>query len=255
MIIQLSSGGKIDVPYHVSELTFMQFIDFTTLEQRYFAENEEGKDEAAAIQHLIEAVAAVVTGDIHDIPFRTDESIEHLMKGYSIGLGEDISILKIYAHVVNLIQSYTPESSQEAEFSISFNGEQFTVAGTDAARTLLNQPLTAGEAVTVLELQRNMLHLMEKNGDKEGNLAFSLGVQELAVLLRKPGEQLPMNRVERIKFIDERVKLFEYLPLDVVLDIRFFFLHSIEEYMRIQSISIFSTPRENKESPMPSAGR
>ena len=63
---------------------------------------------------------------------------------------------------------------------------------------------------------------IEKTGDLYGELEFERELRVMAVLLRKEGEQLPINVAERKIWIENRAKHFQGLPLDIVMGVRFF---------------------------------
>ena len=250
MKVLLNNGDAdftLDIPLSVEEITFEQFIDFTAKEQKFFESVESDKEPKAideSIGHLIEAIGLLVAGDVEQLPFSADDDAEQLIQSNFMlsidSIGQELTIIKLYAHCVNLISSYQPVIPP-AEFNLEWNGIRYTINRNEAVRSLLNVPLTAGEVITTLELQRKTVNAIKKKGDPDGNLAFNLGLQEMAVLLRKPNERLPSNRRKRIDFIDERVKTFRHLPMDIVLDVRFFLISSMNEYLKTRLTSSSST--------------
>lgn len=258
MKVLLNNGHTeftLDIPFTCAEIQFEQFIDFTSYEQRFFKANEIKRkgDESneislkeiidstdLSIEHLIQSVSYIVDGDIDELPFTTGENIGLLIEeGYILtldSLGDDLSVLKLYAHCINIISTYEP-ALREPKFVLEWNSKEYTINRTEAVKSLLNVPMTAGELITTLELQRKTLTITKKKGDRDGNLAFNLGLQEVAILLRKKGEKLPSNRRKRIKFIDERVRVFRKLPMDVILDVRFFLLDSMIDYLKTRITS------------------
>ena len=266
MRVLLSNNGNEswwEIPMNCSEITFEQFIDFTYYEQRYFKASTKTKveDEIAennyddldkSIEHLYKAVGFVVKGELDDLIFQKGESVSNLIDAkWTLtleSLGEELTLLKLYAHIINLLSSYKAVLNPP-DFELEWSGNKYVINKEEAVRSLLNVPLTAGEMITTLELQKKTLKMVEKKGDPEGNLAFNLGLQEFAVLMRRPKERLPSNRRKRITFIDRRVKIFRKLPMDVVLNVRFFLVRSMVDYMKTQLTSSSSTLQKSLERP------
>ena len=78
------------------------------------------------------------------------------------------------------------------------------------------------KVIEVKKFQQKFGKAIEK-GDIEGNLAFTLGLSELAVVLRKNNETLPIDIAKREAFYKKRQLLFQSLPMTTVVDIRYFF--------------------------------
>jgi len=235
MVIRFEEKGQvyaINVPFHPIESSFADFCDFKTEEYKYLELNRLTQEEKRpgrrgnyslkAGRQLVKALSQVVSGDLEQIPFSVDAQgeVAKLFDGYMIKPGDELSILRVYAHVVNTYNSYKPELIPEV-YQAEVGGERYYLTG-NAAQMLLGIGYTAGESFEVMEYQRRANLHVERTPDQVGNIEFNLGLTELALLLRKKGERLPSNETDRENFINERKQVFAEISLDQVFNLRFF---------------------------------
>lgn len=220
---------SIDVPMHPSEIPFSNFCDFKGGENAYWDINKEAEQDATEpVNALLNALKCVVSGDLEKLPFSipNDDFQTLIDTKYQIKVGDELSILRVYAHFVVMIQEYKPDSIPEI-FKLRWLGKKYMVKSGEAARVLAGRPLTTGEAIEVLEYQRRAGKAAELKPGEQGNIEFTLGLTEFAILVRKPGERLPKERKDIDRFITQRQRLFKNLPLDKVIDLRFFLLNAL----------------------------
>ena len=116
----------IDVPVHVKERTFENFCDFRTHEREYIRlgrppellDDGSNKEEVESwvfpledvMAALVLAVEQMVFGDVIDLPFRLEKDDIHKLTAakYQVKPGDDLSILRLYAHLVTIIQDFSP---------------------------------------------------------------------------------------------------------------------------------------------------
>lgn len=225
----------IDLPLAVSERTFGTWCDFRTAEAKYHESNaEEPPESEIPIVRFIECLRVLVPGEIDNIPLSVgseDDDFDDLRdSGYLIGLDEEISLTRIYAHLLNLVKQYVPETIPDLVFTLSWPKlatDKYMIKSSKAARILRNRSLTTGEAIEILDYRRRADVAVSAVPDEKGNTEFTLGLSEIAILLRKPFERLPSDRRELDRFIKERRELFAEIPLNYILDIRFFLIAAL----------------------------
>jgi hypothetical protein len=242
---------ELEFPITIEEIKFKQFVEFRAAEDLFFKSNledEEGNPiETEPLQRSIDGIdrmlvtlKALCIGDLKQLPLTVpNEDINELYKsGFCYTLNnlwsEELTLIRLYVHCVNIIRNYKTEDVFEEgkDYVLNWKDNKYVINQDDSAKHLLGLSFTAGEAITTLEFQKKTHQVSKKHGDPEGNLAFNLGLQEIAVLLRKPGEKLPIQRRKRIKFIDKRAKIFEDIPLDIIMDVRFFFLRTLTRFIK-----------------------
>ena len=233
---------SVDVPFSVHDIDFDSFTDFKIGEQEYLKScqslpngvdpedltPEELEEQTKIVYntdtsqtYLIEAIAELCTGDLDKLTFNIDsaENVNTLIEeGYVIKPQDPISTLRVYAHLITILNAYEPSKAvHQGNYAVDINGNLYEI------ESYQNQSLTNGEVLTLLEFERLAdLRIQERGGD--ANIDFNLGLEQLAVLLRLKGEGLPINRKDRIKFIDNRKSIFAKLPMNVIFDIRFFLI-------------------------------
>lgn len=252
----LDKESWFSFPVSVHELRWDQFSDFRACEQRFFLANnpppeldENGEEiekpkptkedkinnATKSVDHIVELLDYVLAGDWQKIPFSVEgDNMQDLFSmefRYNVKnvFDTEISLMRLYVHIVNMIDQYKPKKLPRT-FKINWKGDIYTIDPLEAHKAISGIDYTVGETLTALEFQKKTIERINEKGDPDGNMAFNLGCRELAILLRKKGEELPWKRRERIKFIDSRVKVFTDLPLNVVLDVRFFFLNILKRY-------------------------
>lgn len=202
-----------------------------------FTESKEALEKVeAGIEHMFDVLSTVCRGNLELIPVAVNnEDVTKLFRTkfhYNIEnvYSEPLSLTRLYCHVVTIINAYKAQAVSN-DFTIAWQGEAYTIDPHEAFIALNGGDYTAGEAITLLDFRKRALEgFKEKGRDEGGNIEFNLAIQEMAVLLRKPGEVLPHRRRQRVTFIDRRAPVFRNLPLNIVLDVRFFFLHILKNY-------------------------
>lgn len=245
MILTFQLDGeekKIDLPFSLKDISFSQFCDFRGLERQYWdLTGQDEVDVSKAIDKLVEALSCVVKGDLDALPFSGDESYEDLIdRSYQVRPESEISIIHVYAHLVVMIQLYKPELINKT-FNWNWNNHKFVMNAGPAARVISGRPLTTNESIEVLEYQRRATSITEENPSETGNIDFNLGLTEMAILLRRPGEKLPTDRRHLTKFIAKRKKIFENINLEEVMNIRFFLLSACVNLLETQTTNSSGT--------------
>lgn len=237
LIFEIDGTEKqVDVPLAMSEIKFSDFVDFRHLEAKYWGLVDQGDD--TAVNALIDALKCIVKGDAESIPFALegDDYGQLVDDNFQMRIGEQISMLRIYAHLTVLINTFTPEQIPE-RFKWSWRGQKYVIEAKPAARLLAGKPLTTGEALEVLEYQRRAGMMAELTPHDEGNIDFTLGLTEVSILLRKKGEKLPSERKELDRFLNARRKIFENITLDRLVEMRFFLLNALLQLRKTQTIN------------------
>jgi len=263
MKLRIKHGSRelaLDVPLSIDELTFETVIDFKAARERYLKESvlpelEEGEEHSyttlvgsleKVLAHKLNAIKLVCSGPIHILPWSLEGDGDLIGENFQLNLGDELSLDRLYAHIVNMIELYEP-TVVPADFSIVHHGVKYTIDPREAFNTLMGVSYTAGEALTILELRRQAYKVIDEKGDLDGNLAFNLGIREVCLLLREPGVEVPAFKAERNAFIDAHAPKFRDLSYDIVLNIRFFFLFTIQKYARTKLISSFLKAQVDKE--------
>lgn len=241
---------SIDCPIQVREIYFEDFCDFRTEERKYLFMcrppdlEEDGSNKDAveswempvddAIKQLVLAVEQLVKGDVREIPFSLPgEDVSQLINSkYRIQPKDDLTITRLYSHLLTIIQEYKP-ARIPATYILEKGGRRFVIASKPAAEILLNKTggkLATGHALEILEYQRRYAKALQDKPLEVGNLDFTLGLTEFAILVRQEGERLPWDKTELDDFIRERREFFRDLTLDEVFGVRFFLLNSLLLY-------------------------
>ncbi len=241
MIIEVKIQDNVleyDIPFSCREIKFQQFCRFKEYETMYFeaVRNDLPVDEIVELQMLM--IGCLVKGDLEAIPYGGDLSA--LLKiEFQIGMGADFTLTSVYAHLVVLINSYKPESVPDV-LKIKHRKHTFVVKRIPVARLMNGRGLTTGESLELMEYQRRATKAMKAGAKGIANIEFSLGLSQMAILVRKKGERLPSSKGERDAFINERREVFKDMTLDVIFDCRYFFSAALLTFRKNRSTGFSS---------------
>lgn len=243
MIAQLSTGAKINLPLTPHEIQWEAFCDFKDQEQEYFTA-QEAEDSQAAMIAITKALAYVYGDWILDLPFSIEEDLEELfLSGFTVTLGDDLSVMRLYAHLNTIINTFKPETLSDKVFKLVISGEEYQLDQLKAAKFLTLGGVSTGEAIEVLEFRRIAEKNLEEKKFALGSMDFTLGLRELSILVRKKGEALPWNRKELEAFLNSRMEIFRRVTAGEVLTLRFFLINSYLLWLQNQITNFSGTAR------------
>jgi len=230
---------ELEIPLVVGEVEFGVWCDFKKAEEKYLAE----EDSKQALFYLLDALEEVYGEEVREVPWMSkEESLVDLIDGgFMIRIGSELSVGRLYAHLVNLFRSYVPEEIPKDFVEL---GDGYEIRKEEAVRVMTERPLTLGEAVEVLEYKRRTDEDIARKPLERTNLDFTLGLTEFAILVRKRGERLPADPAERERFLEERRRKFFHLDMGTVLQVRFFFMSALIESEGIGIIKCFGKGRK-----------
>lgn len=241
MIAQLSTGQEINLPLTAHEVRWEAFCDFKDGEREYF-QSLENEDIQTAIGAIAKALTHIYGDWITDLPFTLDEPNDELfLSHYTVTLGDDLSLMRLYAHLNTIINAFKPETLSDKVFKIVIGGEEYQLDQLKAAKFLTLEGVSTGEAIEVLEFRRIAEKNLEEKKFALGSMDFTLGLRELAILVRKKGEALPWNRKELEAFLNSRMQVFRGVTAGEVLTLRFFLINSYLLWLQNQTTNSFGT--------------
>lgn len=267
MIIELSNGKTINVPIDCDEVTFMQYMEFIHAENEYLDvsrqdDDEEGRkiDADQIEEYLIEAVGVMVTGDgFMTLPFSiAGDNMRVMMESkYIWQFGEDISVMRLYVHLLGMFDRYNDqikERAERGEFKASeyvcmIGGKDYVLPSSRAVALFSDEAYTTGEVLELKYFRAKFQKTITERSDPTGQLAFNLGLSEMAILLRRDGEQLPHDKRHRTAFINRRAQLFKELPLSVIFDVRFFLISTLQNSLKNSTMQYILTVQAHQQHP------
>lgn len=211
------------IPTSVNDITFSQYLDVK--------KSFEAVKELPSIEAVIQVAQHFV--DANDIPIG-----EPVPDGFMFVLGkkeQTVTAMKVYYHVLNLINAYDQKNPSE---SFEYKGETYHIS------SVVNVGLNAQEGIITAEIERRWSEIQQGKAtdiqgnlilDDNGNFEFALNLRLFAVLCRLEGEHIPIDIRERDKWLDGRMSHFEGVPMNIVLDVRFFLLHTMGDCVIDQS--------------------
>lgn len=226
------------LPTHASEITFSDYCDFRTHDRAFLNLEQPSRHRDA---HLLAAAGVFVPEGLDKLPaYRSTDTAT---------ITEELSAESVYLHMVQVINAYTPTDTP-LRATVTAKGEVFVSEWEDVQAAILNRPLTTGEVLTTLEYQRLAADRVVQNVANEGNIDFTLGTHELATLVRREGEVLPLDKRERERMIAQRAKMWGEVDLATVLDLRHFFLRACLQPKRTRALRTFGKVARVRTTPV-----
>lgn len=158
-------------------------------------------------------------------------------------------IIAMYAQLSSMILSYVPKKIQ----GFSFKGKQYVIPLDlidQIGRVWTGAEMSTMTAVEALQVEHVLNAKNEKGEFILEDRKYQTDVALIACLSRmvlsededgdKRIEEMPLDRINRTKWIDRRMKLFGNIPMDLGLDISFFLLRSKSRYMNTLTFSMLS---------------
>ena len=218
----------INVPTEPADITFSQYIDFRVKESKYL---DPDKPVGTDIDRVVECVSQIVDGDLFRLPFNIDgENIQDKWNADNLGsIFQAVSLVRLYHHLEKLFAWNPGEILSDKDFTFEYMGEMFTITPKRAQRVISEgmvgaegKTFTVMEVMEVTEAQRWLDKKADKEGDPTGAIEFERDLRKVAILARKPGEDLPNNPRERAEWIQTRAKHFSKLPMTIAIGINCF---------------------------------
>lgn len=231
-----------DFPEHAKDVTLSQFIDLdiayqkvVRVEQNLFANPRPGKSEAARLQierliglaNCVAAVCKVSQGDLMKLPAGTLESqlAEFIKSKKSDHEQIEATLYNLFANIFRIVYSYKPQKDFKDEYRFEHSGKVFSIKGSyrDAITGRVRfESMSVAQVVEGLEA----LRVYEKNqqADVAGNFLFTTMLNVIACTALAAGECFPDEESKIERFLADRIRFFESLPMTTALDVYNFFL-------------------------------
>ncbi len=204
----LTDGKQIVLPIDANEILHSRFCDARACEKAFFLLPESEQTEAIHAQMIIDYVGIMVDNFDDTMPFGELRQIKEGM----LGFGKEVTVCRVYGHllaVINAVKEPTfPIIIKETLPDGTTVDSEFTLASTIDDYALGGGQFTAGEVIESL-IYEQALSDPKNQGDgfnylHQANIDFDLDLTVIAHILRKPGEKLPFNTLERARFVNER---------------------------------------------------
>jgi hypothetical protein len=172
------------------------------------------------------------------------------------------SLAPLYWHTHKLISEYNPTLRKGSDLKIKYRKQSFTLRGMTVKGTF--DDLTVLEAYECLEAKHLFQDKDEEGLDVNGNYLYTRYLRIIATLCRKQGEDLPMNDLQRERFIGERIEFFRDIDAATAMDVDFFLSNSLGlsdpslktvGFLSRQSLAVVAETRFRKQKPLPKPSR
>lgn len=225
--------ATIDLPDSLAEMPLLSYINFKVAVRD---SRKEGVNEIAVMGKALSEFTGVKVHELLQAELGPGDPAE-AMTG---------AIAPLFNYLLDLIGRHETKLRGPDSFRVTYKGEVYCIPQVlyDAATGQPHfEPLTLLEGVEVAEYKRlsegpearatTRKSLAEQmgvdeaevpEGDIEGTVWFSEVLTTLAHLLRKEGEALPLDDMERERFIQGRKAHFQQIDAATALDVDFFLL-------------------------------
>ncbi len=261
-IAKLDNGSEVFIPLVPQEITNKQYLDFIDKESAIYQKVTEDEKEYFQLAlsetelelHICNAVSAICGDGVATLRFKITDGFDMEKEGY--GEGMELTTRWLYYQISGLIGLLKPTyTEKDKTLEVFFKGERYVINNALTNRVAkysleqrkkemqsqgIETPLTqfatydftTGEVVECALITQELKRLQEKN-ELTPNTRNILDAALCAVILRKEGEELPVNEVEREKFREQREQLFLGLDMQTVVNVTTFFLTTLEAHLMV----------------------
>ena len=206
--------AEFDLPDSPAEVTLEQFIEFRVTEL-----DESKKHPNNFLIPMTKAVSVFTGVDVEQLAKAAIGD-----KDAKVTTGD---VLPLYKHISESLLTWKPELlTDDGERTIIYNEEEYYLPAVFKKENgeIEHPKLSVYEVVELDELLR--LSKIKTDEEYKGEVPASLWFADyrniLAVLLRKKGEQLPLDDVKRDEFIRERARHFANIDFQTAAYVDFF---------------------------------
>jgi hypothetical protein len=229
----------------------LKFIDWATASFAFSKEMNGIEDIEEEYEKSIKQINAVLVfcAELNPLfgslptALSIDEDLDYTQFAFSSSDDDtDLSLIRILWHVHNMVRRYesdlyieskdpitngtAKESAKELisrSFKFFHNGKTFVLKGKDAKEMENVYSLSANEVIEVLEYKR-VAAMKSRAGDIEGDNHYNAFLQQLSVLCRPEGVDLPVDKTEREAFREANMTELQELSFQTIRDIDFFLI-------------------------------
>ena len=214
------TGERIDIfiPENASEIKLSQVIDFefrlSNLAEKKDIESHE------YIQGIAELLSDFLSVDFLELD--TYNSNESLIN----------SMVHLQEQIWNVIANAKPELKTEGDSKFTYNGIDYyfpTIWKNETLHKVGYNSISLKQAIELLQVRHNFEKKVKALADNSSlpNFVYSKTLSEIAILLIKKDEEIPISEDDFEKWLSIRISEFENIDYQTSLNIN----HWIESYM------------------------
>jgi len=203
-------------PEHIGEIKLFQYINYVVSRRK--SEEEDLPPMlgvAMAVSEFFQVDVMQVLEGAVGMPMD-----EHLAQ--SVGV--------MYVNLDKIIGGYAPKIRGEHDYKFTWKGIEYLIphlSYNSVTGQLQKTALNVYEYVEADTIKFQAQLMSEKEGDVEGSIWFSEYTRLISLLARKEGEKLPLKPADREVFLQNRMEIFQDVPLDIAMDIDFFLTNGL----------------------------
>lgn len=213
------TGERIDIfiPENASEIKLSQVIDF---EFRLSNLAEKDIESHEYIKGIAELLSDFLSVDFLELD--TYNSNESLIN----------SMVRLQEQIWNVIANAKPELKTEGESKFTYNGIDYyfpTIWKNETLHKVGYNSISLKQAIELLQVRHNFEKKVKALADNNSlpNFVYSKTLSEIAILLIKKDEEIPISEDDFEKWLSIRISEFENIDYQTSLNIN----HWIESYM------------------------
>ena len=200
-------------PEHIGEISLLQYINYVV------ARRNAEKDDLPPMIGVAMAISEFFQVDV--MPILEGEvgvgNVTEAQLAHTVGV--------IHVRLDEIISKYPAKIRGEEDFKFTWKGIEYLIPHLSfnaVTGKLQKTALNVYEYVEADTIKFQAQLMAEKEGDREGSIWFSEYTRLISLLARREGEKLPFKPADREVFLQNRMEVFQDVPLDIAMDIDFF---------------------------------
>jgi len=182
-------------------------------------------------------IAKLTDGKGQLLPLVLDKHFKAIVEGQPVLSENDLkevepTILNIYEKALELVKSYKYEALEKP---FKYKGETWQIP--QVLATLFNgkkvySKVSVAQGVEMLQTKRFLKEFKNDDLNKTKNARFTSYLRMFALLVRKVGEEFPIDEIPFERKIAERMPIFQDISTKLANDVCFFLISSTKIYQQ-----------------------
>lgn len=219
--------GEWPIPGVVNEISYRQRIMFLYAYEKFMQRGQlDPIEELKAYCAVIASFFDIEIKEVMNMPMNMYDGFQKEMTG-------------LFLYLFRLMNSYKERirTKKGEDHHFIYKGEEWLIPWAINADDV---DVTFGQGIELLEIQRKAIADAENRTDLD-SIEYSADLRMIAILAKKPGEQLPTGEVAINRLMEQRAIYFKEIDMVTAMDIVFFSKNGFAKLMKKKASNGFGT--------------
>lgn len=200
---------------------------FHAYNQFVHEEDLEGPELLKAYCNVISSFFDIDIEEVKKMPMSMYDGFEKNMTG-------------LFIYIYGIMNTYVPKlrTGKGEDHVFTHKGEKWLIPWAINAKSA---DLTFGQGIELLEIERKATIEKENRKDAIDSIQYTQDLSKLAIMAKRPGEELPSGEMAVSRLVEERIQLFADIDMPTMMDALFFSNHGWNKLIQKSPSNGYST--------------